>query len=55
MDNYEKEYSKIVKQPPTRTKEIESDKKAIRKYSRLKPVEISYSNNLGNVQASQIE
>lgn len=46
MKNYEKDYKKIVKQRAEKQNRQRADKTIIIKYSRLSPVEISYSNRL---------
>ena len=52
MNNYEKDYAKIVKQPPKEQRGEGLDKVSLKKYSRLRPVEISYSNRLEAVHIS---
>ena len=46
MKKYEKDYEKLVKQRTEKQSRQKADKIIIRKYSRLSPVEISYSNRL---------
>lgn len=54
MKDYEKEYRKIVKQLPEKQRTRDANKTSIKKYSRLNPVEISYSNRLDAIKKTSI-